>query len=525
MLLSMVVAFTAGSSLAQDVLLTFPTNSIFATNGLAGAWHWWGGATTTTYFDPSTDAGGDLTSGSIKFEVTWPTGSGADYQYSIGLALSGKSPYDTSIRLSTTTYTNFECDVLWDTNSTINITNHVVGGDPTGFGLGFVATQYGQSWVPNANQPVLVSNIGWQHFSIPLNPVWPDIPGMIFKKYMGYNTNNEGTTSKFWVDNLKFKYNTSTVVPKPVMLAKKATKGLNLIAAQSGSQYQRNSVRSIPADTHQWYGNTNPVTYSVTIGDFPDGSTHSGYQGHIFLSTDGGTTEPDWNNPNVIMVQFQENGNGSGACNFRFKTNSPNSNGQGSSGFFGTGAIMNMTAPTILGTWSVTFTNNSHITVVGPGGVSTNFDMGADAAAFFISLTPSMATYFGGLPGQPNNIGYGLVYSRIRVTDGTNSVVDDRFPLSDPTQESDPTLWINELDAPYPGAIKVVDQDAFWVDWNKPDGFLANMQISSNLMSGWNDTALPILDHGSRRAEYVGTNTTVNYPAQAFFRLWTTNSP
>jgi hypothetical protein len=522
-LLGTVLVLAACSALAQNVVLSFGTNSIFATNGLAGAWQWWGGAATVREW-VTNDAAGDPTSGSIKITVTWPTGPTADYQYSVGLALSGVSSYDLGVTLNPLNYTNFEFDLLWDTNSTINITNHMVGGDPNGFGFGFVATQYGQTWAPNPNQPVLVNDGQWHHYTIPINPAWPVIPGVIFKKYMGYNAANEGTTSIFYVDNITFDYNTNLVVPKPKMFAKQATKGLNLTAAQPGGQYQRNGVRSIPADSHYWVGNTNPVTYSLNISEFPNGAAYGGFQSHLFLSTDGGTTEPDWNNPSVIFVQFQENGSGQGVCNFRFKTNSPNSNGVGSSGFFGTGAIAQLTASSIIGTWNVSFSNDSHVTIVAPDGTGTNFDMGADAAAWFLPVTTSMATYFGCQPNSPANIGQRMVYSEIKVTDGATVVVDDTFPVEDPSYEVDSSLWIQELDAGV-NAIKVVDQYAFWVDWNKPDGFLTGVQMSDNVRTGWTDPGLPILDFGTLRGIYAGTNTLVNFPNAAYFRLYSTNSP
>lgn len=518
------LALTTSSALAQNVLLDFSTNSIFAQTNFVCAWHWWGGATTVQEFSPY-DAGNDPTSGSFKITATWPTGSGADYQYSVGLPLSGLAPYDTSVTLNPLNYTNMEFDIMWDTNSTINITNHMSGGDPNGFGFGFVATQYGQSWAPNGNQPVLVNDGQWHHFVIPINSAWPVIPGVIFKKYMGYNAANEGTTSIFYVDNIKFNFNTNQTVPRPQMVMKKATKGLNLFAAQSGAQYQRNGVSSLPGSAVWWYGNTDPVTYSVTIGEFPDGTAYNGYQAHIFLSTDGSTTEPDWNNPNVIFVQFQASGTGQGICNFRFKTNSPNSNGQGASGFFGTGAIMSKTWPSIIGTWSVTFTNNSSITIVGPDGTGTNFDMGADAATWFQPLG-SMATYFGCQPNNPPNIGQKMVYTRIKMTNGSTTVFDDTFPAADPFgYEVDPSLWTQQTDAPGAVAIKVVDQDAYWVDWNKPDGFLAALNVSSNILSGWVDPGLTIRDLGTRRGIYATvTNDLANYSRAAYFKLVTTNS-
>lgn len=523
MLGTALLAFAAGSARSQSVLLDFGTNSNFATNGLKAAWHWWGGAATVQEW-VTNDVHNDPTSGSVHIVATWPTGSTADYQYSVGLSLGGVSSYGLDTTLVALNYTNMEMDIMWDTNlSTINITNHMVGGDPNGFGFGFVATQYGQTWVPNANQPVLLNDGQWHHYVIPIDPAWPPIPGVIFKKYMGYNAANEGTVSAFYVDNIKFNYNTNAVRPKPAMVIEKAKKGLNIIAAQAGGQYQRNGIASIPGSLDWWNGNTNPVTYSVTISEFPSGAKYGGFQGHIFLSTDGSTTEPDWNNPSVVYVQFQQNAAGQGICNFRFKTNSPNSNGAGSSGFFGTGAIMSMTTPSVLGTWSVTFTNNSQVTIVGPGGVGTNFDMGADAAAWFVPAA-SMATYFGDQPNNPANIGQKMVYSEIKMTDGTNVVFDDTFPLEDPFYEINTSLWTAETDA---GAIalKVVDRDAWWIDWNKPDGFLTGVNISSNLLSGWVDPGYTILDHGTRRAIYADTNTLANYPNTAFFQLYSTNAP
>ena len=520
------LALSTSSSLAQNYVISFATNSAFATNASVGTWHWWGGATTVQEFS-SYDVANDPTSGSLKMTVSWPTGSGADYQYSVGMNLSGaQNSYDGSVQISPVLFTNVEFDVLWDTNSTINITNHMTGGDPNGFGLGVANSGWGQNWVPNPNEPVLINDGQWHHVNIPLNPAWSPIPGLIYKKWTPYNAANEGTTSIFYIDNITFGTNAHPAIPRPTLKFAQATKGLNIIPA-GANQYQRNGIRSADADLlgTQWYGNPNPVTYSVNIAEFPNGTKYPGYQAHIFLSTDGSTTEPDWNNANVIFVQFQQNGSGGGVCNFRFKTNSPNSNGQGTSGFFGTGAIMSKTWPSVFGTWNVTFTNNSHITVVGPDGTGTNFDMGADAAAFFQSFTPSMATYFGTQPNNADNIGQRTVFSRIKITDGANTVVDDSFPVADPNFEVDLNHWSQQCDSPTAVSLKVVDQAAYWLDWNKPDNLLTSLQISSNLVSGWVDSTLTLRDLTARRGIYATvTNDLVGYESAAYFKLVTTNS-
>jgi hypothetical protein len=521
---------------AQNVIVDFGTNSIFATNIATATWQWWGGCSTVREF-ATNDVANNPQSGSLKMTINWPATEGSgDYQYSVGMALSGVGAYDLGVTLTPINYTNMEFDVLWDTNlSTANVDDHQAissgnpGGDPNGFGFGFVATQYGQTWVPNNQQPVLNSNGVWQHFSIPINPSWPVIPGLIFKKWLNSTsasgTNLVGKTSVFYVDNIVFNYNTNLVIPKPALAIEPATPGLN-ISASGGGQYQRNGVRSIPADSIQWYGNPDPVTYSLTIAEFPSGATYGSYQAHMFLCPDTtGVVGPDWNDPNVIYVQWQENGNGTAACNFRFKTNSPNSNGVGASGYFGSGFIAQMIAPTIKGTWNVTFTNNQYITITGPGGVSTNFSMGADAAALFQSATPSIGTYFGTQPNQPANLSQRAVFSRIKITNGATTVVDDTFPTVDPSNEVDANLWIREVDGGNI-ALKVVEAPGqWWLHWTIPDPYAAGIQISSNVVSGWVDAGLPFRSATARHEAFVPSSLLAGYQNAAYFRLFSTNAP
>jgi hypothetical protein len=518
------LTFLSHTLTAQNVVIGFDNDSVF-TNVATSSWKWWGGAAVVREWTTN-DANNNPNSGSIKLTVTWPTGSGADYQYAVGLPLSGGGNYDTSVKLTAINYTNMEFDLLWDTNSTMPIQNHMVGGDPNGFGFGYVATQYGQTWVPNANQPVLTNLGAWQHFSIPIDPTWPDIPGVIFKKWMPYNAANEGMVSAFWVDNIKFNYNTNLVVPKPTMTATPAVKGLGLTAAQSGQQYQREGALSIPASSVVWYGNPDPVTYSFTIADFPNGATYGGYQAHLFLAPDGsGAAEPDWNDSNVIFIQVQALSSGQGVCNFRFKTNSPASNGVGTTGYFGSGYLGQVVAPTVLGTWSATFSNNSICTITGPGGVSSTFDMGADAAAMFQSSFGVVNAYIGIQPNNPGNIGQRAVFSNFKVSNGSNVVVDDHFSVEDPFYEVDPNLWTQKLDGGV-NCIKVVDSSpAYWLDWTLPDPFLSGIQISSNLLSGWIDSGLVPKLNGTRREAFVGLDISTNYQPNAFFRLFSTNSP
>jgi hypothetical protein len=534
LLLGAALAMSVVTNQAQNVVLDFNSDSIWAqTNQTSLAtWQWWGGCTTTREW-VTNDVADNPESGSVKISITWPVeaGTGLDFQYSIGLPLSGAGNYDLGITLTPINYTNVEFDILWDTNlSTATIEDHMDGqnaGDPNGFGIGFVATQFGQTWAPNADQPRPVANGTWEHFSIPINPAWPVIPGMIFKKWRSNSnasaTNLANKSSVFYVDNIVFNFNTNLVIPPPEMKIEPANVGLNVMAT-GGGQYQRNGIRSIPADAVQWVGNPDPVTYSVTLTEFPSGASYSGYQAHIYLAPDTtGGNAPDWDDANVILVQFQENGDGTGVCNFRFKTNAPASNGE----LYGSGTIMQLIAPTVLGTWNVTFTNDHYITITGPGGVSTNFSMGPDAAALFQTFTPSMGTYFGTVPGQPANLSQRAVLSNIKVMNGATTVVDDSFPVAFPPDEVDINQWIVRSDG---GAIalKVVEQPGnYWLHWNLPDPYASGVQISSNVLTDWVDSGLSFRLANARHEVFVPTNILIGtgYENASFFRLFSTNAP
>jgi len=502
---------------AQDLLLQFNDGSI--TNGM---WQWWGGAAAGWNWDGTKDANNNPSSGSLHINVPM-TGTG-DNQYSIGMALSGVGQYDTSVAINPVNYTNLEMDVLWDTNSTFDIATFMgTAGDPDGLGLGLVAVQYGQTWLPDNQQFVATNSGNWQHFVVPLNPAWAVAPGLIFKKYFNGGAQFSGSVS-YWVDNVKFVFNTNVVVPKPTLTIKPAKKGLTINTPVAASQYQRQSIRSIQADTLNWINNPNTVTYSVTVADFP-GAGYEGFQTHIFLVPDSaGGTAPDYADINAIFVDIEKQANGNGIMTFRWKTNQANGNSQMYT--VGQGNLGSLIASNgVAGTWSVAFSGNTSVTLTGPGGVTTNYTMPSDAAAMFLSTTPSMATYFGVQPNQVNNIGQSAVLSRIKITDGATTVVDDTFSAEDPTQEVDPLSWILRIDGGNStNSLKVVTSlPAYWLSWNKPDPYTSGLFTSTTINGPRVDANLPIQDNANGHLLFIGST---NFPAGTrFYSLFSTNAP
>jgi hypothetical protein len=511
----LLLAVSGSISHAQDVVLPFNDGSI--TNGM---WQWWGGAVAAWEWDGTKDANNNPASGALKISVPM-TGTG-DNQYSVGMALSGVGAYDTSVQINPVNYTNLEFDVLWDTNSTFDIATFMgTAGDPDGLGLGLVAVQYGQTWIPDPMNPVLTNEGNWQHFVIPLNPSWAVAPGLIFKKYFNGGAQFSGTVT-YWIDNIKFVFNTNVVVPDPTLAIKSAKKGLSITTAVPASQFQRQSIRSVPSDTVQWVGNPNTLTYELTIADFP-GAGYEGFQAHIFLVPDtAGGTAPDYADPNAIYVDIRKLADGSGEGTFRWKTNQANGNSQMFTA--GQGVLGPLITPTVVGTWSVSFSSDTNITLSGPGGGSTNVVMPPEAAPFFLSSTPSMGTYFGVQPNQVANIGQSAVFSRIRILNGVTTVVDDQFTTVDPTQEVDPLLWILRIDGGNTAnSLKIVDTlPAYWLSWNKPDPYLSGVFIKPSLTAPGTDLNLPIREAGGGRRVFVENSNVVD---TAFYSLFSTNAP
>lgn len=473
-------------------------------------WSWWGGASRTVEFDPAHDAANDTNSGSIKVSVTF-SGTG-DNQYSEGMSLAGTNNYNGALTIHTASYGSFDFDLLIDPATDLDLSVLNTSGDPQGLGIGFATPTWGQTWPPAASQPKPVNDGAWHHVSIPLDPSWPDIPGLIFKKY--FNNGPTGTLT-FYVDNLRF-VPTTAEIPPPTASIARAQKGLNLFYSNPGSQYQRQGIRSIAADAVSWIGNANPVTYSVTITHFPDGAAFPGAQAHIILVPDtAGGTAPDYSDPNAILFDIHADGNNGGTATFRYKVNQPNANGM----MYGSGALGSVASTNILGKWSLTFQNDTDITLTSPDGSTTNLTMPAADAALFTPAS-AMGTYFGGQPNALANTGEELVFSNVKITNGSDTIVDESFEPADPDNGLSADNWIKRLDAPE--GLYVIDNaqvktPALWLRWSLPDADF-QLKVSTNLNTAPIDAGLTPIISGKNRQVLLNSTNMVS-ANQAFYFL------
>ena len=94
-------------------------------------------------------------------------------------------------------------------------------------------------------------------------------------------------------------------------------------------------------------------------------------------------TTPDEAATNAIILDIRGTATG-GQGNFRYKINQPNSSANLTNADNGTvGTLASIPAPSVLGTWTIAFTDDTDVRLTAPNGASTNFSLSATAAAQF----------------------------------------------------------------------------------------------------------------------------------------------
>jgi len=479
---------------ADDIVL-----DTFDTADTASGWsRWWGAAAQTYEWDGTMDADGSATSGSLKVTVQFDLAThGGDNQFAALRTFS---------LLPGSQYTNLVFDLLWDPNSPQR-----AAGDFGYMEPGFRNQDFSQNWLPGF---AVSTNPGWMRITLPINPNAPNIDtinGVVLKMWSGQAPGGFTGPAIFWVDNVKLIARPSDVEdPPPTLLIEKPAPGLKIFASAAGSQYQRQNVRTA-SPSYSWVGAAEPVKYSITIGDYPS-STYSGFQTHLFIvpGTDIPTfeTSPDYNRPNVVFLDIQNQANGGAFANFRYKTNLPS----GNSMIYGAGTIAGIGSTTIRGTWDLVFDPSGTITLTTPNGTSTNFSMPPEAVALFSG--PAYA-YFGIQPNQLTSIGQSATLARIQIT-SVSVPIDDSFP-----GPLDTATW--QVIAENPAGVTTIPPDAaFWLSWNLPDRDFVP-EVIEDLGSGfatWADFPLTATQIGDRRRAVVLTSQLpINFTGNYFFRL------
>ncbi len=468
----------AQTTLTGTYLQTFAIGSntnAFAGSGSVAGWLYWYGLLGNVAMtnDPTMDASSNASSGSLM--VYLPFGVTNSQQTFFG-SFDDQYGYDFSETANGLNYTNVTFDI------------HVApgtqpdgAGDFGSLGVGF----YNTGTMGNVTIPGTATN-GWAHLSVPIDKTKTGIGSLaaFLFAYQSYSTGYPTNPITFWIDNVALNYG-GPPPPPPILSLEKPIAGLNVIDSSPGT-YDRESILSTTT-SDSWVGSANPVTYSFTITNFPVGSSIAA---QMFLI--GGITNipsyetaPDYNESNVVIFAVEGSGTNSyGALQYKVGeangnsmlygaapyTNAP---GSGSTNF-GSGNLGAVNGSSALGTWSLTFANDTNITLTAPDGSSTNFTIPENDAQAF-NNAGGLMFLLGSQPNSTAAIGQRVVYSAVQIQ-GAATPLSDNF-MSDATLNTN--LWTVLASAPS-GVLVVPTNTAYWVDWTVPDlGY--SLEVGTNV--------------------------------------------
>jgi hypothetical protein len=381
-------------------------------------------------------------------------------------------------------YTNLSFDIMFDPSSATD-----GNGSYGGIEFGVIPTHDG--WADDGigvYTSAVTNGNGWIHVSLPLNisdSKLALVEGLYFKMQQartGFNL-AEGGTTLFWLDNIIFGAKSANV-PAPTVTIKRFTtpQGLYILSGETGGTYTRSllGAEDVVNGTrnHSWIGQgSTPVTYSTTITSYPD-TNHTAYQSVIFLvqNANMGDAGIDYDGANVAELVVMNNANGTATGSFQFKTNDAYAN----DGFQSYGNVGSVTAAGPLGTWGLTFLNDTNVTLWGPG-VSTNLHLPDETSAQMFANP--LTVFFGSQQNGDWNNGQGATYSEFKISGTQSTNIDDKFP-QDASLDTTNT-WYVTATAPQ-NIFLTHSTDQAWVYWTLPDtGW--TLQANNNIANaaGW----------------------------------------
>lgn len=486
----------------------------FAGSGSVASWIYWyntpGGNLPITNDVTRPDPNGGPGAGSLEVQTAF-TNTNATQDVIFG-TFDNLYGYDFTTEINLANFSTLSFDIYVGTNNTPNtdgnfgtISAGVVTSVPNppnnnndtyeGFSAGTVTI------------PAAASN-GWVHLSVPVDNTIANITfvGAIafdINSYNGYPTN----TFTFWLGNVVLAYSAAPPPPPTVSLAK-VKPGLTQFADVPPT-YNRQDLRTDQSGTANisWYNRGNPVTYSWTIASYPS-SANPNFLVGLNLTPDVASGEifsdPDWSDTNDIWVALQNNADGTVTAGIAYKTNQPAGNGQ----LFSAPTQMvpynneaaGLTVPSAIGTWSVTFNNNTSVTLTAPNGSSTNVTLPANVAALFNGY---VGAYLYSTPGNTANLGQYVTFSSYKITGVGTPVNEDlaKGGLASPFLQtiSQNYFYTGNYTNHPPDQIFATSTNVYWLYWTLPDAGFSPVASSTLLNPLWIPVNENVFQNGSGR--------------------------
>jgi len=500
---------SATLSLAQN---TNPTNTFDLDGSAASFVTWWGPPSPLMTWDGTLDAGGDPNSGSVRYEEPF-TGTASE-QFMTFFTIANRWGWDGGYVLNATTYTNFSFDIKVDPSSGQRQANNDYGP----LEVGLVTDGWGTIYLPTFTIPLSATN--WTHVDRAVVPSLANIDKVVGYFFKMWSNGAHTNSLVFNIDNVMLTKPTVEVeIPPPTLgLRKAGSSGVEITMDNNSSQWQRDAI-STPAGggPYMWTSQGSyPVTYSLTITNFPDIASHDNFEAHMYLvngdtSTAGDQTSgsPDWGVPDIFIFRVENNINTVLTTNdttittnftydayaqIQWKTNHPAANA--------TNIPATANGPSVVGTWTVTFLDSTTGTLSGPGITPTNFTIPEDVVLNNFSPATSFLQ-FGIFKNDGANDGHNNqasgTFSHVKFT-GTAAPFEDNF--NGPALDSNYAWRKTSATA----VQHIAPGTAWWLDWTLPDaGF--TLQSAAAVTGPWGNAGITnsFTSGGKRHASVLGS--------------------
>jgi len=277
----------------------------------------------------------------------------------------------------------------------IDVTNSSTAMDGSYGVMGLYVNGGSGGWQQVQGYANLAATDGWQRIHGSLSGIPAETYDQVVVGFISNGGSSLTNTVSYWLDNVKLTALPSVHTNRPALsIAKAPPAGLTCMASAPDDAWQRQTVRTVNSSSswHTASAASNPTTYSITVAALP-GAAYSGFEAMTYLIPVAGMSSPDdvsvdWDSANVAYFTITANADGTGNGNFRYKVNSPN--GETFKSWTDLGC-----ASGPLGTWALTFNNNTNVTMTAPDDTSTTFTIPeADVENFLGELI----AYFGVRP-------------------------------------------------------------------------------------------------------------------------------
>jgi hypothetical protein len=505
---------SAGLASAQDLTVnTFDT-------GVSGID--WANFRTYIYgynavWDPTQDSSGNPNSGSLYLTVQWPLISDPNWNQSWNdVQIAFATPAAANAPFSPSDYTSFDFDLK------IDVTNSSVALDGT---YGALELILNNPWTPVVSWATIAATNGWQHISGSFSGLPPGPNSEAVIGFISNGTSSLTNTVSYWIDNIRFTAPVTTNQPT-LSLVKPPLLGLTCLSSQPGGTWQRQMIGTVGGN-YSWNtatASSNTTTYSVNITSFPK-TAYAGYEARFWLINGlqygQVDSDADYNAANCVYFSVYDNGDGSASADFRYKVNNVGGGENWTTLTNGTVDEYVFCQSGALGKWSLSFNNNTNVTMTAPDGTTNSFSINPSDASNFQN---PLYVYLGTRPNDNSRIGQSATFNRFTIT-GAAASLDDSF------SKLNPSTWLNSAADPN-GIIVTTSDTKYWLTWPMPDSGFSNLFVTDNLNKNiatqW--LALPtsatgwINDGAAKRVAIINQstlNTAFGYtPTNSFFGLY-----